>query len=193
MSIPTAFNLSIAPIHNSKSGLIGFFTITGISTPFKASAISCTANGLTVVLAPNHRISISSFKAASTCNALATSVATGKLKAFPASFSQDKAGTPIPSNELGLVLGFQIPPLRMSILLPAANCFAISWICSSFSTEQGPAIVVCFFTSFSSGLVCNFISVVFPILLKSLVQKKSPQTEALSTYINSPYYAFAMK
>ena len=51
--------LSIAPIHKFKSGINGFFTKTGISMPFRASAISCTANGLPVVLAPIQTISIS--------------------------------------------------------------------------------------------------------------------------------------
>src|SRR6195952_2352252 len=61
--IPALLIRSKAPIHNERSGFTGFLTITGTSTPFKASAISCTVNGFTVERAPTHNISTPAFKA----------------------------------------------------------------------------------------------------------------------------------
>jgi len=55
--IPELATRSTAPIHNSKSGLMGFLISTGTSAPLSASATSCTLNGLTVVLAPIHKTS----------------------------------------------------------------------------------------------------------------------------------------
>ena len=66
---------STPPIHNSRSGLTGFFTSTGISCPRSASAISCMANGLAVVRAPIQIMSMSPSNAARTCLRVATSVA----------------------------------------------------------------------------------------------------------------------
>ena len=50
--MPALFKRSSAPIQSSRSGFTGFLTITGMSTPFNESAISCTEKGFTVVLAP---------------------------------------------------------------------------------------------------------------------------------------------
>ena len=83
--------------------------ITGILTPFNASAISCTANGFTVVLAPIHNTFAPSFNAISACFVLATSTAKGRFARLHASFNQGNPFSPIPSKESGLVLGFQIP------------------------------------------------------------------------------------
>src|SRR5690606_15179684 len=56
--IPARLIRSSAPIHKERSGLTGFLTNTGTSTPCKASAISCTVNGFAVERAPTHKISI---------------------------------------------------------------------------------------------------------------------------------------
>ena len=113
--IPAWLMRSIAPIHNSISGLIGFLIKIGISTPRKASAISCTTNGLTVERAPIQRISIPAFKQSSTCCAVATSTALFMLFAFAASASHCMPLLPKPVKEPGRVLGFQIPPRKTGI------------------------------------------------------------------------------
>ena len=109
--IPALLNLSIAPIHNATSGFTGFLTNTGISTPFSASAISCTANGLAVVLAPIQSMSIPAFRASPTCFAFATSIATGIPNSFFTRCNQASPILPTPSKLPGFVLGFQIPAL----------------------------------------------------------------------------------
>ena len=104
---------SIAPSQRDKSACIGFFTNTGTLVPFRASAISWTANGLTVVLAPIHITSTPAFKQASTCCAFATSVAIGRPEDSLALTNHSRASAPMPSNPLGRVRGFQTPALRM--------------------------------------------------------------------------------
>ena len=53
------YNRSTPPNHNDKSGFTGFLTSIILSVPSRASAISCTINGLTVERAPIHKISTS--------------------------------------------------------------------------------------------------------------------------------------
>ena len=62
------YNLSVKELYKitihkkqgilTNNGFIGFLTNTAISMPCIDSAISCTENGFTVVLAPLQRISI---------------------------------------------------------------------------------------------------------------------------------------
>ena len=133
--------LSIPPTHNSKSGFNGFLINTGTLTPLKASAISCTLKGFTVVRAPTHKTSTSKCKASSTCFAVATSTATGMPVSFLACCNQGKPLVPIPSKLPGLVLGFQIPARIISTLPVAANPLAVAITCSSVSALQGPEII----------------------------------------------------
>jgi hypothetical protein len=120
---------------------MGFFTNTGMSTPFKASAISCTLKGFGVVRAPIHSMSTPAFRQASTCWALATSVMVSSPVSFPASTSHSKAGSPRPSKVSGRVRGFQIPARRA---FTWGACWrmprAVSSICSRLSALHGPAI-----------------------------------------------------
>ena len=139
--IPAPYRRSKAPIHNSRSGFTGFLIRTGISTPFKASAISCTANGLTVVRAPIHRISIPAFNASNTWSFVATSVATYMPVSFFTRFNHCKPSAPIPSKPPGFVRGFQIP--ARNILTPLdASWVAASITCSSVSALQGPEMMI---------------------------------------------------
>ena len=135
-------SLSSAPIHKARSGFTGFFTSTGLSVPFKASAISCTVNGFTVERAPIHRISTSACKAAATWCALATSVAVLKPYSSFTFFSQLRPMTPTPSKPLGFVRGFQIPARKIETAsVDSLILFAVSSICDSLSALQGPAII----------------------------------------------------
>ena len=109
--IPALLILSRAPIHNDKSGFIGFLTSIGVSVPFTASAISCTENGFTVVLAPIHNMSIPYFKDKSIWLVLATSTANSTSSSFLISEIHFRASSPFPSNVPGLVLGFHTPAL----------------------------------------------------------------------------------
>ena len=130
----------MAPIHSSISGFTGFFTNTGISTPCKASAISCMANGLAEVRAPIQRISIPCFKASSMCFAVATSVPTNIPVSALTRCSHGKPSTPTPSKPPGLVRGFQIPARKIGTpFLDSSTAVAIT--CSSVSALQGPAII----------------------------------------------------
>ena len=130
---------SRAPIHSSRSGLTGFFTSTGMSTPRSASAISCMAKGLAVVRAPIHRMSMPAFSASNTCLAVATSVATYMPVSFFTSLSHARPSTPMPSKPPGLVRGFQMP--ARNILIPlSASSLAVFITCSSVSALHGPAI-----------------------------------------------------
>ena len=109
--IPAVLILSRAPIHKDKSGLIGFLMRTGVSVPLIASAISCTENGFTVVLAPIHRISIPYFNANSMCDVFATSTVNCTPNSSLISAIHFNASSPLPSNVPGLVLGFHTPAL----------------------------------------------------------------------------------
>ena len=148
-SIPALAIRSIPPTHNSKSGFNGFLIKTGTFTPLKASAISCTLKGFTVVLAPIQSTSTPKCKASSTCLPVATSTATGNPVSFFACCNQGKPFVPIPSKLPGLVLGFQIPARIMSTLPVAANRIAVCITCSSVSALQGPEII--------NGAFCNKI------------------------------------
>ena len=130
---------SIAPIHNSKSGFTGFFTKTGMSTPFRLSAIACIAKGLAEVRAPIQRMSTSYLRASSTCSGVATSVEMSMPVSSFTRFSHGSAVSPLPSKPPGLVRGFHTP--ARNILNPCeANWRAVVITCSSVSAEQGPAI-----------------------------------------------------
>ena len=137
--IPAWLILSNAPIHNSMSGLTGFFTKTGTSTPFNASAKACTANGLADVRAPIHKMSMSYFIANSTCSGVATSVATIIPVSFFTRCIQGKAFSPFPSNPPGFVRGFQTPARKLWQPF-IRNSRAVFITCSSVSALHGPAI-----------------------------------------------------
>ncbi|MCY1524854.1 hypothetical protein D9M68_598110 [compost metagenome] len=96
-----------------------------MSTPFKASAISCTVNGFTVERAPIHKMSTPAARASSTCFAFATSTAVGSPVSSFARFNHSKPILPIPSNSPGRVRGFQIPALKTLTLPVAANKCAV--------------------------------------------------------------------
>ena len=110
-----------------------------MSTPCKASAISCTTKGDTVERAPIHKISTPASKAASTCLALATSTADFNPCFLAAATSQGKAPSPIPIKEPGRVRGFQMPPLKICTWC-WAKAAAVCSIWLSDSTLQGPEI-----------------------------------------------------
>ena len=130
---------SIAPIHSSRSGLTGFFTNTGTSTPLRLSASACMANGLADVRAPTHNMSMPYFRAISTCSGVATSVAVSMPVSSFTCFIQGRATSPLPSKPPGLVRGFHIP--ARNILHPSfLSCCAVVITCSSVSAEHGPAI-----------------------------------------------------
>ena len=153
---------SIPPIHNSKSGLIGFLIKTGTFTPFNASAISCTLNGFTVVRAPTHKTSTSKCSASSTCLAVATSIATGSPVSFLACCIQGNPLVPMPSKLPGRVLGFQIPARIISTLPVAANRIAVCITCSSVSALQGPEIIKGdFFNKMLTFCCCSVKSAIF--------------------------------
>ena len=138
--MPAALRRSSAPIHSSRSGLTGFFTSTGLSMPFMASASACIAKGLAVVRAPIHSISISYFMASSTCSGVATSVPTSIPVSFFACSIHFRAGSPCPSKPPGLVRGFHTPARKLWQPF-SASCFAVHIICSSVSAEHGPAMM----------------------------------------------------
>ena len=139
LEIPAMLSRSKAPIHRLMSGFTGFFTKTAMSVPFRASAISCTANGLAVVRAPSHKKSSPAFRQASTWRALATSVPTFIPVSRRVFDSQANPSSPTPSKQLGRVRGFQIPARNAST--PASrNREAVSITCSLLSALHGPAI-----------------------------------------------------
>src|SRR5690606_223053 len=121
-------------------GLTGFLTNTGTSTPFNASAISCTVNGFAVERAPIQRISTPAASASSTCLAVATSVVIGRPVSSFALRSHWRPMLPMPSNSPGRVRGFQMPA-RSTFTLPvlASKC-AVASTCSSVSALHGPAM-----------------------------------------------------
>ena len=161
---PAPLRRKRAPIQSSKSGLTGFFTKTGTSTPFKASASACIAKGLAVVRAPIQRISIPYFNASSTCSGVATSVETSIPVSFLTCCIQGSAFSPWPSKPPGFVRGFQMPARKLW-QPKVASCFAVVINCSSVSAEQGPAITNgrtlslgrLSFSNSSSILLCIFI------------------------------------
>ena len=161
---PALLIRSKAPIHSSRSGFTGFFTSTGISTPFSASAISCTAKGLAVVRAPTQRRSISAFRHSYTCLAVATSVETYMPVSFFTSFSHARPSTPTPSKPPGLVRGFQMPA-RNSLRPLSANCLAVLITCSSVSALQGPAITIGRLSSTPGNVIGSNSSSIFFICL----------------------------
>ena len=137
--MPAPLSRCNAPIHSSRSGLTGFFTKTGMSTPFSASARACMAKGLAVVRAPIQRMSMPYFRASSTCSGVATSVATSIPVSFFTCCIQGSAFSPFPSKPPGFVRGFQMPARKL--WHPnEASCLAVVITCSSVSAEQGPAM-----------------------------------------------------
>ena len=138
--MPAPLRRCRAPIQSSRSGLTGFFTSTGTSTPFSASARDCMAKGLAVVRAPTHNTSMPYFSASSTCSGVATSVAVRRPVSCFTICIQGRAFSPLPSKPPGLVRGFQIPARKMWKPLPA-SCLAVFITWSSVSAEQGPAIM----------------------------------------------------
>ena len=128
------------------------FTITGMSTPRSASAISCMAKGLAVVRAPIHSRSMPALRHSSTCLAVATSVQTYMPVSCFTSFSQARPSTPTPSKPPGLVRGFQMP--ARNIFCPfEASWRAVFITCSSVSALHGPAMT----TGRSSGTPGSWI------------------------------------
>src|ERR1051326_1052532 len=178
--IPAWLIRSSAPIHNCISGCKGFFTITGTSTPFNASAISCTEKGFTVVRAPIHKISTPCFSASSTCWALATSTVVSKPNSFFTFFSQVKPTLPTPSNELGLVLGFHIPERKIVTRSSFASSRAVLITCSSVSAPQGPLITsgrFAFGSQSLSGTMSRFsifisILFLFPVMFHQFIRPR---------------------
>ena len=137
--MPARASLSSAPIQSSRSGLTGFFTSTGTSVPFRASAISCTAKGLAVVRAPIQSRSIPCSSASRTCRSVATSVATYMPVVSLTSRSHASPSAPTPSKPPGLVRGFHRPARK--IRMPACASFpAVSRTCPRVSALQGPAM-----------------------------------------------------
>ena len=129
----------MAPTHNSRSGLTGFFTNTGLSTPRRESANACMAKGFALVRAPIQRMSTSYFSASSTCSGVATSVATFMPVSFFTSCSQGKAFSPLPSKPPGFVRGFHTPARKL--WHPSSFSWrAVVITCSSVSAEHGPAM-----------------------------------------------------
>ena len=139
--IPARLKRSRAPIQRSRSGFTGFFTSTGMSVSFRASAISCTRKGLAVVLAPIHTRSTPCLRHSKTCFSLATSVAIFKPYSFFALCIHFKPGTPVPSKHPGWVRGFQIPA-RNTLMPKSLSPAAVVITCSSVSALQGPAITL---------------------------------------------------
>src|SRR5882757_1901997 len=165
---PTFCKRSIPPLHNSKSGLIGFFISTGISTPRNASATSCTLNGFTVVRAPIHNTSTSNCNASCTCFAVATSTAVASPVAFLALNNQGNPFVPMPSNMPGFVRGFQMPARSISIFPVAASLVAVASICSSVSALHGPLIIkgrLFHFSCTSSLVVCVCVCILFLLII----------------------------
>ena len=137
--MPAWFKRSMAPIHNSRSGLTGFLTKTGMSIPLSESAKACMAKGFAVVRAPIHRISMSYFSANSTCSGVATSVDISMWVSSFTCFIQGRAFSPLPSNPPGLVRGFHTPARKLWQPF-MANWRAVVITCSSVSALQGPAM-----------------------------------------------------
>ena len=137
--MPARLSRCKAPIHNSKSGLTGFFTNTGTSTPRKLSAKACMAKGLATVRAPTHNTSMPCFKHSATCSGVATSVAVNMPVCAFTCCNHGSATSPTPSKPPGLVRGFQTPALNMR-QPQAAKSRAVASTCCSVSAEQGPAI-----------------------------------------------------
>lgn len=138
--MPAPLMRSRPPTQSSRSGLTGFFTSTGMSTPRSESASSCMAKGLATVRAPIQSTSMPASRQASTCLGVATSVETSMPSSFCTRCSQGRPVTPTPSKPPGLVRGFQIPERK--ILIPLlANCVAVFITCSSVSAEHGPAMI----------------------------------------------------
>ena len=128
-------------------------------TPHSRSDKACMANGLVVVRAPIHSMSISYFRASSTCSGVATSVAISIPVSSFTRFSQGRAFSPLPSKHPGLVRGFQTP--ARNILQPLAeSCWAVSITCSSVSAEQGPAIMMGWFSLCGSSNGCSSNSII---------------------------------
>src|SRR5574344_141610 len=161
----------MAPIHSSRSGLTGFLTNTGTSTPCRESANACMANGLADVRAPTQRISTPYFRQSSTCSGVATSVETSIPVSSFTSLSQGSASSPLPSKPPGLVRGFQIPARKLWQPF-CANWRAVVITCSSVSAEQGPAITngrslsLGRFNGSSSNSICLYffiINILLPI------------------------------
>ena len=111
------------------------------SVPFTASAISCTANGLTVVRAPIQSTSTPNSSALSTCLLDATSVAIGRPVRRLASDSHASPLSPTPSKVPGRVRGFQIPARRTSTTPVAASLTHVSSVCSRVSALHGPDMI----------------------------------------------------
>ena len=154
---------SIAPIHSSRSGFTGFFTNTGTSTPLRLSASACMANGLAVVRAPTHSMSMPYFSDSSTCSGVATSVAVSMPVSSFTSFIHGRATSPLPSNPPGLVRGFHIPARNM--WHPHfASCRAVLMTCSSVSAEQGPAMTMGRSLSLGKLSGCNSNSIYVEII-----------------------------
>ena len=129
----------MAPIHNSRSGLTGFFTRIGTFTPCKLSARDCIAKGFAVVRAPIQSMSKPYLRQSSTCSGVATSVPTSILVDSLTCCSHFSAISPLPSNPPGFVRGFHTPA-RNRWQPFCARDFAVLRTCSSVSAEQGPAI-----------------------------------------------------
>ena len=159
----------MAPIHNSRSGLTGFFTNTGTSIPLRESARACMANGLAVVRAPTQRMSIPYFSANSTCSGVATSVATSIPVSSFTCFIQGSAFSPLPSNPPGLVRGFHTPARNMWHPL-AAKSLAVVITCSSVSAEHGPAITNGRSLSLGNVSFSNSNSIIFQFFNFSIFQ-----------------------
>ena len=136
---PTASNRSSAPIHSGRSGLTGFLTSTGTSTPLSACASSATMKGFAVVRAPIHTTLTPAPNAASTWAGVATSVAAGRPISRAASTSHLSPSFPPPSNDPGRLRGFHTPA-RNAQMFAAASERAASSICAFDSALHGPAI-----------------------------------------------------
>jgi len=137
--IPAWLMRCMAPIQSSRSGLTGFFTSTAPSKPLRLSASSCMANGLALVRAPTHRMSMPYLRASSTCSGVATSVAVSMPVSFFTSCIHGRAFSPLPSKPPGFVRGFHTPARNMWQPF-AAKLRAVVITCSSVSAEHGPAI-----------------------------------------------------
>ena len=138
---PARFRRSSAPIHRSRSGLTGFFTSTGISVSWSASAISCMRKGLALERAPTQSMSTPYLRHSYTCFSVATSQHTFMPVSSLTFLSHLRPGVPTPSKLPGCVRGFQMPA-RNTWMPLAARSRAVSITCSSLSALQGPAITI---------------------------------------------------
>ena len=165
------------------SGLTGFFTRTGISVPFNASAISCTRNGFAVVRAPIHTISTPDLMQSETCFSPATSVTTFIPSSFCTLWSHCRAGAPAPSKVFGCVRGFQTPARNTftpNALRPSAVCIT----CDSDSALHGPAISIGALPSGNmfhspTGMSSSLVPIKFRI-----IKKGCPVCQAASDFID---------